>query len=623
MTALARLLAEDAEVTIVTSDAHRAAHEAAPLQLGRAVRVLFAREPAPEATGHLIGAQAWSAALWEAIAAGFAGTTGPDLIEFPDYLAEGFVTLQARRTGAPLLARTRIVVRCHTTAEVVSVLNGALDDGFGTRVLVDMERYCLRHADALLAPDPGIRSSYQRYYGAEALAPGSIVPDAFEDDFAPVPAGERAPGGPVRFLFLGRLERRKGPQRLVRALRGLEHANWEASFLGGDTDTGPVAVSMRTWLQQAAGDDGRISWLDPVPRRAVGAVIAAHDVVVIPSLWECWPNVAREALRHGRPILAAPVGGLPGLVEDGATGWLAPAPSVAGLGLALDRLLADPEAVFALRDAPALRAAADTINDPGRTRAAYRALLPPAGRPPAAAPAGTPRVSVVVPYFRMAAHVAATVASVRAQGWSDLEVVVVNDGSFQPEDREALDALGVRVVTQANRGLGAARNLGVAVTTGAYVLPLDADNLLLPRFLERAVAVLEADPELAFVTTWSRHIDDTGAPLPGGGDAPLGNWAASTARDNVAGDGTALLRRSIFDAGHRWDEELTSFEDWFFYRRLAEQGIMGDVLPERLFAYRVRADSMLRTHGLERVGRISDEMRARRLEPALTGEAAR
>ena len=67
-------------------------------------------------------------------------------------------------------------------------------------------------------------------------------------------------------------------------------------------------------------------------------------------------------------------------------------------------------------------------------------------------------------------------------------------------------------------------------------------------------------------------MDDDGEPLGGldVGYEPLGNEATGlVATENVAGDAVALMRRGLFDAGFRYSEELTSYEDWHFYRELA------------------------------------------------------
>jgi len=117
---------------------------------------------------------------------------------------------------------------------------------------------------------------------------------------------------------------------------------------------------------------------------------------------------------------------------------------------------------------------------------------------------------------------------------------------------------------------------------------------------------------VAYATSWSRYVDDSGAPLPGPelGYEPLGNQAALAARENVAGDAAALIRRRIFDAGFRYSEELTSFEDWHLYCELALAGHLGAVIPERLLRSRVRADSMQAQIAQPRRARLEAEIEA-------------
>ncbi len=194
------------------------------------------------------------------------------------------------------------------------------------------------------------------------------------------------------------------------------------------------------------------------------------------------------------------------------------------------------------------------------------------------------------------------------------QVVVVNDGSFREQDAVLERLAGehdLTIVAQPNAGLSAARNLGVACSLGDLVLPLDPDNVLEPEFVERCLHALRRDDSLAYVTTWASAIGEDGRSLGRDrGLAPYGNWSALIDRNNVGGDGTALIRRRWFDAGFAYSVDLTSFEDWFLYRQLHHAGRCGAVIPRRLFRYRVRDDSMVRTIGHKHTVRIFDEMNA-------------
>ena len=116
---------------------------------------------------------------------------------------------------------------------------------------------------------------------------------------------------------------------------------------------------------------------------------------------------------------------------------------------------------------------------------------------------GSPTVSVVIPVYDASDCIASAVASVFAQTRSDLEVLLVDDGSHDADRLETAIARWrseIRVERQANAGAGAARNRGVAFSRGQYVAFLDADDEWAPDFLERQLDRLQraaADPAVA------------------------------------------------------------------------------------------------------------------------------
>ena len=324
VTAAARLLSRIAEVTIVTTSACEVEYErlraAGDERLpGDNVRISFVPEPTLDESGpwtHML--HCYAGRVFERLRELYPDG-GPELIEFPDFLAEGFVTLQAARALDPFLAETRVCVRLHTTATIVEVLNGYYRRSLRSwHAVHDMERYSLTHADRVIWEGGDVLGTYRRVYGSDAVAPAVRIRYPYVGPCVDggVDVGFEV-GGPLRLLFVGRLERRKGVLGLVRAVTGLGRDDFRLSLLGGDTDTGPLGVSMREQLELAVGDDGRVEFLGGLDRAGVAEAIRAHDVVVLPSLWECWPYAALEPLHLNRPVLGTPVGGL---VGDGGAG---------------------------------------------------------------------------------------------------------------------------------------------------------------------------------------------------------------------------------------------------------------------------------------------------------------
>ena len=623
VTSLANALTAVAEVTVVTSDAfeerHRElqamAHSGLPAD---DVRIVFVPEPRESDIGsHLSFIHLYSARVLDTLREVYADGA-PDVVEFSDYLGEGAVTIQAARTHDPLLRDTTMVVKLHSTMELVDVLNGRLSEHEDARATYALERFALRHADQLLFGGGDVGPTYERFYGRPSLAPSRPLRQPVPDARAwPVEIPDDVLDGsaPVRLLYFGRLERRKGVQNLIRALAGRPGGDFRLTLVGGDTDTAPLRISMRQQLGLMVADDPRIHLVGAVDRREIPFLLAEHHVVVIPSLWECWPNVGLEALRANRPILATPVGGLGEMASEGG-GWRASGTSPADLTAAIEQLLDHDRAEIGrlvAEGAPRRRFAELTEVEP--VLEAYGELARRRPRGVHAERHAHPLVSVIVPYFRLDRYISETVDSIFAQTYPNLEVILVNDGSLREEDRviaELARRYPIRVVTQVNAGLSAARNLGIRVSRGRYVLPLDADNVIEPGFVARCVEVLERDPKVAYVTSWSRYIAEDGKPHedPGGGYQPLGNSSELVHSQNVAGDAIAVLRRRLFDLGFEYDVDLTSYEDWVLYRELHVAGYFGHAIPDRLIRYRIRPMSMLRQIGVPRQAWLDEEMNA-------------
>jgi len=197
-------------------------------------------------------------------------------------------------------------------------------------------------------------------------------------------------------------------------------------------------------------------------------------------------------------------------------------------------------------------------------------------------------VGVVVPCYRHGIFLNACIASIKAQTLSPAAIVVVDDGSTDPETLEALARLDddpeVTVLRQPrNAGPSAARNRAIEQLETSYLLPIDADDELLPDALERMLAQLEAAPEkVGFVYPSWRHIGNQSEEV----HPPTYNlWLLMEGNYCAA---PALFDRRLFaDGGIRYAEEIVvGHEDWDLILQLAERGVQGAPADEPTFLYR-------------------------------------
>src|SRR4051794_40117270 len=120
------------------------------------------------------------------------------------------------------------------------------------------------------------------------------------------------------------------------------------------------------------------------------------------------------------------------------------------------------------------------------------------------------RVSVIIPCFNAARFVQATLESVVRQSWTDLEIIIVDDGSTD-ESVEIIEKFvdaRIKLVRQPNQGQTAALNRGLALATGDYVQFLDADDVLDHRKIEVQLTRLQGMPFAVATCEWARFNDD-------------------------------------------------------------------------------------------------------------------
>ncbi|MBB93412.1 MAG: glucosyl transferase [Rhodobacteraceae bacterium] len=178
-----------------------------------------------------------------------------------------------------------------------------------------------------------------------------------------------------------------------------------------------------------------------------------------------------------------------------------------------------------------------------------------------------PYASIIVPAYNVAATLRDTLDSLCAQTFTDLEVIVVDDGSF--DDTAALASgypdTRVRVVRQANRGLAGARNTGIAAARGEVIGFCDADDLWRPAKLAAHVRHLAERPCVGISFSGSELISADGTPL-GLAQSPrlTGITAAHIFRRNPIGNGSSpVIRRAALDS-IAWQPNGPGTRSWWF-----------------------------------------------------------
>jgi glycogen(starch) synthase len=266
--------------------------------------------------------------------------------------------------------------------------------------VIAAERWLFAHAALLLANSEEICRELQALYGVVFDAARVVVvphglasaPELPPDMAAPMDGA----AAPIRVLYVGRIERRKGLDLLLDAMLPLfdRYPGLTLDVVGApvpeEADYAAL-IAARIAAIARRGHAARVVLHGHVDEAALLRHYAGCDLFVAPSRFESFGLIAIEAMRFGKPVVAARVGGLAEIVEDGVSGALFTVDSAVSLRKALQPLLTDP----ARREAAGVQAAARFAARYTRERMAARvedcllALVNPAQRDHALPPVAT------------------------------------------------------------------------------------------------------------------------------------------------------------------------------------------------------------------------------------------
>jgi glycosyltransferase involved in cell wall biosynthesis len=201
-----------------------------------------------------------------------------------------------------------------------------------------------------------------------------------------------------------------------------------------------------------------------------------------------------------------------------------------------------------------------------------------------------PKISVLIPAYNAKTTIVETIASVLAQTWEDLEVLVGDDGS--QDDTVAIlrseytdPRLHIHCFT--HQGVQATRNQLIALSIGDYIAFLDADDLWTPEKLEKQYQAIKAHPTATIAYSWTQYIDEANQRLPIHCRSSFeGNVHLPLLLSDFIGNGSnPLVDRSAMIAVGGFDETFAAAQDWDLWIRLAARYEFA-VVPETQILYR-------------------------------------
>lgn len=521
-------------------------------------------------------------------------------LEVPDYSAEGYYAIKARRFG--LLKVDRIGLRLHSPLFMLHEDNDSMPwcDNSAFR-FHDMERYCLAHCDDVLFGGDAMRDRVFSHLTAEAAASAKARAVKIPH---PWPTGEHAASSSFRIrrtpriAYVGRLEFRKGVDLLVEAaVAALDKTDFELHFFGRDTHTwrqGSMRHQLDRIIESNPKKKKRFVFHDYVPQHELWADhLPGMDAFIFPSRFENYPNVLLEALQFGRPTFVSKFGCMP---EMGAA-FSNVTPFDPFDREAFTQLLRTGLAKAKKKPADYGRVSID-MN--GQMLEGYRELL---SRPASPAPrrGALPSIAFVVAHYNQSALLSDCLDSLEREMLPGDQIIVVDDCS-RPAEAQAASKLvksagHTFLSTGRNSGPSKARNLGITNAQADAIYIVDADDLIEPGSTAPLRATLAADPQLEVVSGFFQAFEDENHAWASYDPIPETILLENSSHCGI------LARRQVFERfGAYADGQREHFEDWELTMRWALTGVRFEICPIVTYRYRVQKRTSRNNTRLDRAG---------------------
>ena len=519
-----------------------------------------------------------------------------DVVEFSSAAGEALTCVRAKRLLGEF-AGTVLLVRTGTELDIAGqarhrtplTLERAIDDF--------ARDYITAHADGLLTDvTPTVIERHRSDADAEVGPPLERAP-IWIAPFVPGPLGTpalRIPevGAALTIWHLGEVTPQSGIDTFLDAAQLVLTSEPRAQFVvaGDDTNSDPFGRSYWEFCKRRLSAEltAAVTFAGPLADARQMLPRVGNQCVIAAATADGAGSVVL-AMAHGCVVTVRDGSAAAAFVENGVSATIVATADESALAATLLGVINSPDSATVLSRGATLRSATHYRAD---RVAASLAEIYDVGRS-TAAPTGArgedvELVSVIIPLYNQGDYVAGAIESVRASEYPRIEIVVVDDGSSDPATIEVFDALeGVTKVRQANAGLSAARNAGIAAAAGRYILPLDSDDLVAEGFIAAGVAALRRRPELSYVAGNLQYfgmLDHT--------HVPVGYIAHLSLVVNTHVRATALFRREALTAVGGYDAGLPAFEDWDLHIRLALAGYASDILPVDCHLYRRHTESM-------------------------------
>lgn len=539
----------------------------------------------------------------------------PDIIESQDFNGIAYFLLQYKHCLFDWCKDVPVVITAHSPNFLYMEYNELPLYKQPNYWIGEMERFSLQAANLLISPSEYLVTELKK----RLMLTNSnlqILPNPYK--FGVLPDNASAVDMLNNSLtFYGKLSPQKGTFKILEKFQFLWDNGFDKKFTmvgGQDIVFHPLGETMGRIVRSRYKKylrAGLLKLKDKIAPHERAAFFSESLIFIIPSIVDNLPYVVLELMSLGKIVIVSKQGGQAEIITDNKDGFIFDYEQSDNFEITLQKVLSlgkeerraisenaikKIEALYAydkiytqkikllkqLKNAPTI-----SKRFPFIRQIAESGLKTEPG-------SGNELLSVVIPFFNLGEFIYQTVDSVLKSTYKPLEVIIINDGST---DSNSINALAkytnhkqVRVVNNENIGLAGTRNLGAELAKGDYLAFLDADDTVESTYYEKGIRVLENYQNVHFVGAWTRYFGDSKNVWPTFNPEP-----PLILTHNTINSSSLIYKKAAFLQGGKNDPDFKiGLEDYESVIHLKSNGLNGVAIPEILFNYRVRKNSMIK-----------------------------
>ena len=528
-----------------------------------------------------------------------------NICHFQDYKANGFISIQAKRTGQAF-QNTLLTCTTHSSCQWIrEQMQQFPNRGNHDLVLDYAERYCVEFADFVISPSEYMLK-WATLKGWNISKNQKVIPYLLEVEDKPFSSLQQ---NNHHLIFFGRLETRKGIEVFLQSLKildsELKSKNYplKVTFLGkigkvGSRNADELITDFFANLSDLynyliISNYGHVEALNYL-RQNSGALI------IIPSLVDNFPYAALECVELRMNIIASNTGGIPEIFQDDSRLF---EPNPVSLTEKIKECIFGEIKPLKKRYSPELaRKLWQEFHTSYFNKAQLDLEVSEKEKDNLKILNKESLVSVCIPYFNHGEYLPRSLHSLEQQTYSNFEVVVVNDGSTEEFSNDTFEQMNTLYsnrnwlfLEQENGGVGKARNSAAKQASGNYLIFMNTDNLAEPNTIEKMVKSISFSGVNCLTCYWRsfKNESDIYAKTSHFVHVPIGACLEGGIYENVFGGANFIIDKEVFLALGGFNEngsEATA--DWEFLASLVLAGYSLDVIPNYLFLNRYTENSL-------------------------------